>query len=128
MSGGRAGVAPDAADAPTVLASRVAVVPAVAPEAEPRWQAVAARVAPMSSAAPNKRWIMSGIVHAMWHRLFNPAIANFGYGVSIYAAAEHGGLPYGTSRATHIEDDFMRGTRHAAASNGGAAIAFATTT
>lgn len=66
-----------------------------------------------------------GVVdHCQILDLFKPAIANYGYGVSIYGTAEYSGLPYGTPEATYIEDNFIRGTRHAAASNSGARYVF----
>ena len=60
------------------------------------------------------------IDHSTFDDIFKNAIANYGYGVSIYGVGLMEGEPFGSARATFIEDSVLAGCRHATASNNGA--------
>jgi MYXO-CTERM domain-containing protein len=60
------------------------------------------------------------IDHSSFHDIFKDAIANYGYGVSIYGVGLMEDEPFGSARATFIEDSVLEGCRHATASNNGA--------
>ncbi|HOT11601.1 MAG TPA: glycosyl hydrolase family 28-related protein [Polyangiaceae bacterium] len=55
--------------------------------------------------------------------IYEASIGNYGYGDSVYGTV-HTGEPYGTERATFIEDSLFEGCRHAVASNRGARYVF----
>lgn len=60
------------------------------------------------------------IDHSSFDHIFKPAIGNYGYGVSIYGVGVMEAEPFGSARATFIEDSVLAGCRHATASNNGA--------
>jgi len=60
------------------------------------------------------------IDHSTFDDIFKDAIANYGYGVSIYGVGLMEAEPFGSARATFIEDSVLAGCRHATASNNGA--------
>lgn len=67
----------------------------------------------------------TGVVdHCEFSAIYEDPIGNFGYGVSVYGTKVLTGEPFGTSRATFIEDSSFDGCRHAVASNGGARYVF----
>jgi hypothetical protein len=66
-----------------------------------------------------------GVVdHNTFRDIYEPTIGNYGYGVSVYGTKVHTGDPFGTERATFIEDNTLDGCRHAVASNRGARYVF----
>ncbi len=67
----------------------------------------------------------TGVVdHCDFADIYESPIGNYGYGVSVYGTGVHTGEPFGTSRATFVEDSSFAGCRHAVASNGGARYVF----
>jgi hypothetical protein len=65
-----------------------------------------------------------GVVdHCTFRDIYEPTIGNYGYGVSVYGTV-HTGEPFGTARATFIENNSFDGCRHAVASNRGARYVF----
>lgn len=66
----------------------------------------------------------TGVVdHCVFRDIFEPPIANYGYGVSVYGTTTQG-EPFGTARAIFIEDNHLYGCRHAVASNRAARYVF----
>jgi hypothetical protein len=67
----------------------------------------------------------SGVVdHCTFEDLFKPAVNDFGYGVVVYGINRLEMEPFGSARATFIEDSSFRLCRHAVASNQGARYVF----
>src|SRR5262249_22727179 len=68
----------------------------------------------------------SGVVdHCDFEDLYKTAIANLGYGVEVGGTnTVIEGVPFGSGRATFIEDSIFRRCRHAVASNRGARYVF----
>ncbi|MCK5805650.1 MAG: right-handed parallel beta-helix repeat-containing protein [Lentisphaeria bacterium] len=67
----------------------------------------------------------SGVVdHCVFYQVYKPSIANLGYGVVVFGTNTIQHVPYGSPRATFIEDSSFSGCRHAIASNGGARYVF----
>ncbi len=65
-----------------------------------------------------------GVVdHCAFRDIYEPTIGNYGYGVSVYGTVLTG-EPFGTARATFIENNTFDGCRHAVASNRGARYVF----
>lgn len=63
----------------------------------------------------------TGVVdHCDFDQIYKPAIANLGYGVVVYGTGTSENEPYGSERATFVEDSDFSGCRHALASNNGA--------
>jgi hypothetical protein len=60
------------------------------------------------------------IDHSSFDDIFKDPIGNYGYGVSIYGVGLMEDEPFGSPRATFIEDSILAGCRHATASNNGA--------
>src|SRR6202011_5677849 len=59
----------------------------------------------------------SGVVdHCTFDDLFNPVVNNLGYGVEVGGINAPEGEPFGSPRATFIEDSSFRLCRHAVAS------------
>lgn len=66
-----------------------------------------------------------GVVdHCRFEDIYEETIGNYGYGVSVYGVGEHAGEPFGSARATFVEDSTFEGCRHAVASNRGARYVF----
>jgi Pectate lyase superfamily protein len=67
----------------------------------------------------------SGVVdHCTFEEQFKRAVGTDGYGVVVYGIDALEGEPFGSARATFIEDSFFRKCRHAAAANKGARYVF----
>ncbi len=63
----------------------------------------------------------AGVVdHCGFDQIFKPVINNLGYGVVVYGSGVTENEPYGSARATFVEDSYFSGCRHALASNNGA--------
>lgn len=63
----------------------------------------------------------TGVVdHCAFDQIFKPVINNLGYGVVVYGTGAIQNEPYGSARATFVEDSDFSGCRHALASNNGA--------
>ena len=67
----------------------------------------------------------SGVVdHCTFEDLFNPVVNNLGYGIEAGGINSLEGEPFGSGRATFVEDSSFRLCRHAIASNRGARYVF----
>lgn len=67
----------------------------------------------------------SGVVdHCTFEDLFNPVVNNLGYGIEVGGINQLEGEPFGSGRATFVEDSSFRLCRHAIASNRGARYVF----
>ncbi len=67
----------------------------------------------------------TGVVdHSTFEENFKPRVNTDGYGVVVYGIDQPEGEPFGSSRATFIEDSSFRKCRHAAASNKAARYVF----
>ena len=67
----------------------------------------------------------TGVVdHCAFDNIYKEGIANLGYGVVIYGTGTIAAEPYGSARATFIEDSDFARCRHAVASNNGARYVF----
>ena len=67
----------------------------------------------------------NGVVdHCNFTEIYEEGIGNFGYGVSVYGDGVHRNEPFGSGRATFIEDNRFDGCRHAVASNRSARYVF----
>ncbi len=62
--------------------------------------------------------------HCAFQDLFNPVVNNLGYGLEVGGIDRSEGEPFGSGRATFIEDSSFRLCRHAVASNRGARYVF----
>jgi hypothetical protein len=66
-----------------------------------------------------------GVVdHSTFDKIYKPPIANLGYGVVVYGVGAIENVPFGSEKATFIEDSSFRDCRHAVASNNGARYVF----
>lgn len=67
----------------------------------------------------------SGVIdHCTFNEQFKPAVGTDGYGVVVYGIDALEGEPFGSARATFIEDSSFRKCRHAVAANKGARYVF----
>lgn len=67
----------------------------------------------------------SGVIdHSVFDDLFNPVVNNLGYGVEVGGINAAEGEPFGSWRATFIEDSSFRLCRHSVASNRAARYVF----
>src|SRR5262249_38807396 len=67
----------------------------------------------------------SGVIdHSIFEDLFNPVVNNLGYGVEVGGIDAAEGEPFGSGRATFIEDSSFRLCRHSVASNRAARYVF----
>jgi len=67
----------------------------------------------------------TGVVHdCTFTKIYKAPIANLGYGVVVYGAGTIDNEPFGSAKATFIEDSSFADCRHAVASNNGARYVF----
>jgi hypothetical protein len=66
-----------------------------------------------------------GVVHhCTFEELYKPRVADYGYGVAVFGTNRLEHVPFGSDRATFVEDSSFTLCRHAVASNKGARYVF----